>query len=98
EGFRNEPGIGVRGLVEGHEVAVGRANGAITVSWDGEARATLTVRDTVKPTSAEAVAQLKSLGLTPVLLTGDGREAAERVAREVGIERVRADVLPAGKV
>jgi Cu+-exporting ATPase len=56
------------------------------------------VRDTVKPTSAEAVAELKRLGLTPVLLTGDSRETAERVAREVGIERVLADVYPADKV
>ena len=96
--FRNLPGLGVRGSVDGHDVEVGRANGAITVSWDGEPRATLTVRDTVKPTSAEAVAELKGLGLTPVLLTGDGRETAERVAREVGIERVLAEVLPEGKV
>ena len=77
---------------------MGRANGGVTVFWDGERRATLTVRDTVKPTSAAAIAELKGLGLTPVLLTGDGREAAERVAREVGIERVLAEVLPAGKV
>src|SRR5262249_26729624 len=96
--FRNVPGVGVRGAVEGREVEVGRANGAITVAWDGEPRARLTVRDAVKPTSAEAVAALKELGLTPVLLTGDGREAAERAAAEVGIERVIAEVLPAGKV
>jgi Cu+-exporting ATPase len=96
--FRNLPGTGVRGRVEGHEVEVGRVDGAITVSWDGEPRARLSVRDTVKPTSAEAVAELKRLGLTPVLLTGDGREAAERVAREVGIERVVAEVYPAEKV
>jgi Cu+-exporting ATPase len=98
EGFRNLPGVGVRGVVEGHEVEVGRSNGAITVSWDGEPRARLSVRDTVKPTSAEAVSELKRLGLTPVLLTGDDRSAAERVACEVGIERVVAEVLPAGKV
>ena len=96
--FRNVPGIGVRGLVEGHAVEVGRADGAITVTWDGEPRATLTVRDTVKPTSAEAIAELKTLGLTPVLLTGDARGTAERVAGEVGIERVLAEVMPEGKV
>jgi P-type Cu+ transporter len=96
--FRNLPGIGVRGLVEGHQVEVGRLDGAITVSWDGEQQATLAVRDTVKPTSAEAIAELKQLGLTPVLLTGDGREAAEGVAREVGIERVLAEVYPEGKI
>ena len=62
------------------------------------ARATLSVVDTVKPTSAEAVASLKELGLAPVLLTGDSRETAERVAAEVGIERVLAEVYPDDKI
>ena len=97
-GFRNVPGVGVRGIVEGHEVEVGRRDGAITVAWDGVARATLSVRDTVKPTSAAAIAELERLGLTPVLLTGDGRDVAERVAREVGIDRVLAEVYPEDKV
>ncbi len=92
--FRNVPGVGVLGSVEGHEVEVGRRDGTITVSWDGVAHATLSVRDAVKPTSAEAIAELERLGLTPVLLTGDGREDAERVASEVGIERVLAEVYP----
>jgi len=96
--FRNVPGVGVSGLVEGHQVEVGRSDGAITVSWDGEPRATLTVRDSVKSTSRQAVEELKQLGLTPVLLTGDGRENAERIAREVGIERVLAEVYPDEKV
>jgi Cu+-exporting ATPase len=95
--FRNVPGTGVTGVVEGHEVEVGRRDGAIAVSWDGHLRATIAVRDAVKPTSAEAVAQLKGLGLTPVLLTGDARETAERVAAEVGIERVLAEVYPQDK-
>jgi Cu+-exporting ATPase len=96
--FRNVPGVGVRGVVEGHDVEVGRRDGTITVSWDGQSRATLSVRDTVKPTSAGAVEELKRLDLTPVLLTGDSRETAERVAREVGIERVLAEVYPQDKV
>jgi Cu+-exporting ATPase len=96
--FRNVPGVGVSGRVEGHEVAVGRGDGAITVSWDGVPRATLAVRDTVKPTSAAAVAELKALGLTPVLLTGDNAETAQRVAGEVGIDRVLAEVFPEDKV
>ncbi len=96
-GFRNVPGIGVTGRVEGHDVEVARENGAITVSWDGAPRATLRVRDTVKPTSAEAVRELRALGLAPVLLTGDNEEAARAVAHEVGIERVLADVLPGDK-
>ena len=96
--FRNIPGVGVQGVVEGHEIEVGRRNGTIVVSWDGVPRASLAVRDTVKATSAEAVTALEALGLTPVLLTGDGRETAERVAREVGISRVLAEVYPEDKI
>ncbi len=96
--FRNLPGVGVRGIVEGRRVEVGRRDGAVTVSWDGQARASLIVRDTVKPTSAEAISQLKQLGLTPVLMTGDNAATARRVASEVGIERVLAEVYPADKV
>ena len=96
--FRNVPGVGVSGRVDGHLVEVGRQDGTIAVSWDGRPRATLTVRDTVKPTSREAVAELRGLGLTPILLTGDSREAAKRVASEVGIDEVVAEVHPADKV
>ncbi|MFI2611614.1 heavy metal translocating P-type ATPase [Kitasatospora sp. NPDC018619] len=78
--------------------AAGRT--AVAVGWDGEARAVLEVADAVKPTSAEAVAELRALGLTPVLLTGDNRPVAEAVAAEVGIapEHVIAEVLPEDKV
>jgi P-type Cu+ transporter len=96
--FRNEPGVGVTGVVDGHEVSVGRNDGRIEVAWDGVARATLVVRDVVKPTSAPAIAELKELGLTPVLLTGDSLETAERVAAEVGIETVIAEVYPNDKI
>ena len=92
-GFRNLPGIGTEGVVEGHAVRVARG----LVSWDGVGRARLSVRDAMKPTSAEAVAELKRLGLTPVLLTGDDEATALAVAAEVGIERVLAGVLPGGK-
>ncbi|MEU6886322.1 heavy metal translocating P-type ATPase [Streptomyces viridosporus] len=76
--------------------AAGRT--AIAVAWDGEARAVLEVADAVKPTSAEAVARLRALGLTPILLTGDNKAVAEAVAAEVGIDEVIAEVLPEGKV
>jgi Cu+-exporting ATPase len=95
--FRNEAGVGVRGLVEGREITVGRGEDGVTVAWNGQPRATLVVLDTVKPTSAEAVAGLRALGLAPVLLTGDDDETARRIAAEVGIERVVAGVLPDGK-
>ena len=73
---------------------------AITVGWDGLARAVLVVADTAKPTSARAIEQLRALGLRPMLLTGDHMAVAQSVARQVGIDPadVIADVLPAGKV
>ncbi|PZG49743.1 copper-translocating P-type ATPase [Spongiactinospora gelatinilytica] len=71
---------------------------AVAVGWDGKARAILVVADAVKPTSAEAIAGLRRLGLTPVLLTGDNEAVAKTVAAEVGIDEVIAEVLPADKV
>jgi len=70
----------------------------VAVGWDGSARGIVVIADTVKPTSADAVAQLKRLGLTPILLTGDNEAVARRIAAEVGIEEVVAEVLPEGKV
>ena len=64
---------------------------------DGRAIAALVVRDTVKESSADAIAQLRELGIEPILLTGDNEAAAQHVARQVGIERVIAGVLPDGK-
>ncbi|GAA2762610.1 heavy metal translocating P-type ATPase [Streptomyces paradoxus] len=117
EGFENVPGRGVRGRVEGRDVAVGRLFGelppelarardeaeragrtAVVAGWDGTARAVLAVADAVKETSAEAVRDLRALGLTPVLLTGDNRAVAGTVAAAVGIEQVVAEVLPEDKV
>ena len=70
----------------------------VLVGWNGRVRGVLAVADTVKPTSAEAVRRLRDLGLRPVLLTGDHAAVARSVAREVGIDEVVAEVLPAGKV
>ncbi|MDN3497411.1 heavy metal translocating P-type ATPase [Planococcus sp. APC 4015] len=70
----------------------------VWVAWDGEARGLLVVADQLKPTSVEAVAQLRALGLTPVLLTGDNSGAAHAIAAELGIDRVHAETLPADKV
>ncbi|MER5515993.1 heavy metal translocating P-type ATPase [Streptomyces sp. NPDC002763] len=119
ERFENVPGRGVRGRVDGREVAVGRlfdvvpeelaaarsraeeeGRTAVLVGWDGRARGVLAVADTVRETSAEAVRELRALGLTPVLLTGDNRAVAESVARAVGIDSrdVIAEVLPEEKV
>ena len=147
EDFRSVPGLGVRGVVEGHTVIAGRealltggpllpgtptgtgpdaapgdgrewarhlppalaearaaaeaaGRTTVTVAWDGEIRALLEVADTVKPTSARAITELRALGLRPVLLTGDNRRVAEAVAAEVGIDPadVIAEVLPEDKV
>jgi len=70
----------------------------VAVGWDGAARGILVVADAVKDTSAEAISQLRDLGLTPVLLTGDNETVARSVAAQVGIEEVFAEVMPADKV
>ncbi|MGO0577976.1 heavy metal translocating P-type ATPase [Ornithinimicrobium panacihumi] len=78
--------------------AEGEGKTVVAVGWDGQARGILVVADTVKPTSAEAIAQLKQIGLTPVLLTGDNEAVARQIASEVGIDEVIAEVLPKDKV
>ncbi|WP_416062789.1 heavy metal translocating P-type ATPase [Rhodococcus indonesiensis] len=70
----------------------------VWIAWDGRIRAIVVVSDTIKDTSAAAIAELRELGLRPVLLTGDNRSAAETVAKQVGIDEVIAEVLPADKV
>jgi Cu+-exporting ATPase len=71
---------------------------AVLAGWDGHARGVLGVGDTVKPSAREAVRELISLGLRPILLTGDNETVARAVAAEVGIDEVVAGVLPKGKV
>lgn len=103
--FVSKPGHGVTGVVDGLRVEVARAAAAdetgtaVEVCWEGQVRGTIIVTDTVRPTSAAAVAQLKAMDITPILLTGDGAAAARRVAGQVGIDpgNVIADVLPADK-
>ena len=85
-------------LAEAKERAESRGQTAVVVFWDGRAHGVLVVSDSVKPTSAEAVSQLKGLGLTPLLLTGDNRAAAEQIAAEVGIDEVIAEVMPQDKI
>ena len=123
--FRNERGLGVRGMVDGRLVAAGRpewvaqtvggagipadvraridqAEGGgstvVAVGWDGAVRGALVVADSIRPSSAHAIALLREMGLEPVLVTGDNPRTAEAVAAAVGIKRVHAGVLPAGKV
>jgi Cu+-exporting ATPase len=87
-----------RQLAEAKAAAEAEGRTAVAVAWDGEARGVLTVADAIKETSAAAVAELRRLGLKPVLLTGDNQLVAESVGRAVGIEEVIAEVLPEDKV
>jgi Cu+-exporting ATPase len=84
-------------LAEARRGAEERGQSAVAVAWDGAVRGLLVVADTLKPTSREAVARLRALGLRPVLLTGDNEATARAVAGEVGIEEVIAEVLPEHK-
>ena len=113
--FVSLPGAGARARIKDTEVTVGRADlfddvpralarpttdgTTVWVGWDGRAHASLTVADTVRPTSARAVSDLELAGLTPYLLTGDHDQAALTVARDIGIPagRVLADVRPEDK-
>ncbi|MCB1002363.1 MAG: cadmium-translocating P-type ATPase [Acidimicrobiales bacterium] len=111
QSFRNEPGVGAHGDVDGRQVSVRRASAAshaggaaaatlVEVVVDGEVVGTLALADTVKPDSAAGIAELRALGLRPVLLTGDNAAIAAAVASEVGIaaDDVIADVLPTDKL
>lgn len=110
--FSSTTGQGVRAVVDGATVTVGRGTGdqaraleesgatAVTVTVNGEPAGVIAVRDTAKDTSAQAIADLRELGLTPYLLTGDNPGAARAAARAVGIDadKVTASVLPEEKV
>ncbi|CAG7844414.1 Copper-exporting P-type ATPase [Pseudoclavibacter triregionum] len=135
ERFENEPGAGVRGVVEGRELRIGRpdrhaleaaapirigepgaseqaaglAAEAVERAWDrgetavvleveGRPAAVLSVADAIRPTSRDAVAALRRLGVEPVLLTGDAERVAARVAGELGISDIRAGMTPEGKL
>jgi len=107
--FQAIAGRGVEATVEGRRVLVGNAallgengvianGGGISVAIDGRLAGSLEVADPIRPGVKEAVAEFRRLGLDCVLLTGDRRHAAEQIARDAGIERVVAEVLPDGKV
>jgi P-type Cu+ transporter len=85
-------------LVDRADDAESAGQTTVYAGWDGRVRGALVISDTVKPTSAAAITELRHLGLEPVLLTGDNARAAAAVAAQVGIDSVIAEVPPAGKV
>ncbi|MFI6167872.1 heavy metal translocating P-type ATPase [Nocardia sp. NPDC051052] len=85
-------------LARAMQAAEAEGKTAVAVGWDGKARGVLVVADAVKPTSAQAISQLRALGLTPIMLTGDNAAAAVAIAAQVGIDEVIAEVLPQDKV
>jgi len=112
--FVNDPGTGVVGVVDGVEVGVSRVGSlagidllapptarqtAVQVTWDGQIRGVITLADQLKPDSAAAIAELKAMGITAMLLTGDSAAVARHVAADVGIAPgdVIAGVLPTEK-
>ncbi len=118
DGFEALPGLGARGIVDGHEVTLGRSTlfaevpadltswcraqeqagcTTVLVSWDDMIHGAIAVTDTVKPSAARAVTTLRTLGLRPVLLTGDNPATAQAVAAAAGIDEVIAGALPAAK-
>jgi P-type Cu+ transporter len=111
--FDSAAGLGASGLVDGVAVRMGRASYVaptpppsdgvdggdteVHVALDGRYAGVICLHDPLRADAADAVARVIALGLTPVLLTGDRQGPAERAARGVGITRVVAGVLPAGK-
>jgi Cu+-exporting ATPase len=106
-GARTLPGRGAEARVDGHTILVGRGSGAphdgdadgtvAGVTCDGRPVGRIRLTDTVKPEAAEAITELRRLGLEPFLLSGDNERAVAAVARSVGIDRYRAGVLPEDK-
>lgn len=102
--------VGRPGAADGDQIAVSeqvqnalaaaqqQGRTAVLVAWGGAARGVIAVADTIKPTSAQAIAEFRGLGITPILASGDNETVARLVAAEVGIDEVRAGVLPQDKV
>lgn len=94
--FSAQTGYGVRAVVDGREVVVGRPG--VTVTVDGAPAGSIEIADANKPEAADAVSRFQRMGLEVWLITGDQQSAADTAARSAGIEHVLAEVSPAGKV
>jgi Cu+-exporting ATPase len=93
--FKATAGRGVEGIIGGRKIEIGRG---VTVLVDGQYVGRVVVLDKPKTSSCAAIAKLKSMGIESVMITGDNRETAEAVAKQVGIDRVFAEVMPQDKV
>jgi Cu2+-exporting ATPase len=89
--------ISLDGLADRASALAGEGRTTVRVALDGQAAAIIAIADAPRDTAADAVAALRALGLRPVMLSGDSRETAERIAAELGIDEVIAEVLPADK-
>jgi P-type Cu+ transporter len=112
-GFASTTGQGVAARVDGHDVAVGKGDVAmfqgaadkgrsegqtiVFVTIDGKPAGFIAIADPVRASSAEAIRRLRADGIRVVMLTGDNRQTAGAIASQVGIDEVRADVMPAEK-
>jgi Cu2+-exporting ATPase len=90
-------GISLDGLADRASELAGEGRTAVLVAVDGRAAAVIAIADAPRDTAADAIRALKELGVRPVMLSGDNRTTAERIAAEVGIDEVIAEVLPADK-
>ncbi|HEY0007506.1 MAG TPA: heavy metal translocating P-type ATPase, partial [Tepidisphaeraceae bacterium] len=109
ESFSNEPGVGVRAVIDGRPIFVGAGDVPdglsaeqssathVLVKRDDVAIGSILITDPVKPDSAAALADLRSMGFAIVMLTGDRLEAARAIGRQVGVDDIRAGVKPDGK-
>jgi len=92
--FLDQRGIHLDGVGTWRDQEEAQGHTTVAVAWDGELHGLVALADTLKTSSADAVRDLRALGLEPVLLTGDNERAAQAIAEQVGIENVRAGVLP----
>jgi P-type Cu2+ transporter len=93
----DEHGVTLGDLTEAADRLLGEGKTLMLVAADGNAAGVIAAADTVRPSAARAIAELRELGIEPVMMTGDNRRTAEAVAQQLGITRVFAEVLPEDK-
>lgn len=95
KGFRAIPGVGVEGTISGKKVSLGKPG--LTLKVEDKVIGEITVVDTIKDTAREGVARLNEMGIETVMITGDKKETADKIAKQLGITKVLAEVMPADK-